>query len=131
MNGFTKNIAEALWLNKSFRKVLYTTQNSQLVLMHLNPNEDIGEEVHDVDQILSVGFGTGKVVLNGVESPIETASVVVVPKGVRHNLVNTSPTEPMKIYTVYCPPHHRDGVEHTTRTDAEKDTEHFDGKTTE
>jgi mannose-6-phosphate isomerase-like protein (cupin superfamily) len=131
MKGYVINIEEASVENGNFRKVLYTAKNSQLVLMSLKPGEEIGEEVHDVDQFLRVDAGVGKAVLDGVETDIEDGWAIVVPAGARHNIINTSETEPMKLYTLYSPPHHRDGVVHETKEQAEKDEEHFDGKTTE
>ncbi len=132
MKGYVTNIEQDTLENGNFRKVLYTAKNSQLVLMSLKPGEDIGEEVHELDQFLRVEAGVGKAVLNGVESDIEDGWAIVVPAGARHNIINTSETEPMKLYTIYSPPNHRDGVVHVTKADAEKDEEeHFDGKTTE
>ena len=108
--------------------MLYTAKNSQLVLMSLAPGEEIGEEVHQLDQFIRVDKGTGKTVLNGVEYPITDGWAVVVPQGTRHNVVNTG-TEPMKIYTVYSPPNHIDGTVHITKADAIADEghDHFDG----
>ncbi|MCL5666161.1 MAG: cupin domain-containing protein [Patescibacteria group bacterium] len=132
MNGYTINVEEASIKNNYFRKVLYTAKNSQLVLMSLKPGEDIGEEVHGLDQFLRVEAGSGKAVLNGQETEIGDGWAVVVPAGTRHNIINTSETEPMKLYTLYSPPNHRDGVVHETKEQAEKDEEeHFDGNTTE
>lgn len=131
MNGFVINIEETSIENDNFRKVLYTAPHSQLVVMSLRPNEDIGEEVHGLDQFLRVESGEGKTVLNGIEHEIRDGSAIVVPAGVRHNIINTSSDKPMKLYTVYSPANHRDGVIHATREEAEKDEEHFDGKTTE
>lgn len=131
MNGFVINIEEASIENNNFRKVLYTAPHSQLVVMSLRPNEDIGEEVHDLDQFLRVESGKGKTVLNGIEHEIRDGSAIVVPAGVRHNIINTSSDKPMKLYTVYSPANHRDGVIHVTKEEAEADEEHFDGKTTE
>lgn len=131
MNGFVINIEEASIENNNFRKVLYTAPHSQLVVMSLGPNEDIGEEVHDLDQFLRVESGEGKTVLNGIEHEIRDGSAIVVPAGVRHNIINTSSDKPMKLYTVYSPANHRDGVIHVTKEEAEADEEHFDGKTTE
>ncbi len=130
MNGYIKNIEKLSRENENFRQVLYTDKNSQLVLMSLLPKEEIGEEVHDVDQFLRVEKGTGTAILNGVAQEIEDGSVILVPAGTAHNIVNTGP-DPMKIYTLYMPPHHRDGVIHKTKAEAEADTEHFDGKTSE
>lgn len=131
MNGFIINIEKSSLENNKFRQVLYTAPNSQLVLMSLEPKEDIGEEVHELDQFLRVEAGTGLAVLNGVEHQIGDGSAVVVPAGTRHNIINTSESEKMKLYTVYSPAEHRDGVVHETKSDALADNEHFDGKTTE
>lgn len=131
MNGYIGNIEQLTLANESFRQVVYTAKNSQLTLMHLQPKEEIGEEVHDVDQFLRIEAGSGHAVLNGVESKLADGSVVIVPAGVKHNIVNDSATEPMKLYTLYCPPHHRDGVVHQTKAEAMSDAEHFDGRTTE
>jgi mannose-6-phosphate isomerase-like protein (cupin superfamily) len=110
--------------------VLYTAKNCQLVLMALKPQEEIGAEVHRLDQFFRVEQGSGEAVLDGVRTPIRAGFAVLVPAGTRHNIVNTS-AEPLKLYTLYAPPNHRDGVVHRTRADAEADTEHFDGQTTE
>lgn len=99
--------------------------------MHLQPGEDIGEEVHDVDQFLRIEQGSGRAVLNGEESQLIDGSVIIVPAGAIHNIINGSDSEPMKLYTLYCPPHHRDGVVHKTKQEALGDSEHFDGKTSE
>ena len=129
MKGYIANIEKLSLENDYFRKVLYTDKNSQLVLMSLLPKEEIGEEVHDVDQFLRVEKGSGKAVLNDIPSDIADGSVIVVPAGTKHNVVNLSPSNPMKLYTLYMPPHHRDGVIHRTKAEAEADSEHFDGKT--
>lgn len=131
MRGYVINIEKATEENNNFRKVLYTAKNSQLVLMSLRPDEEIGEEVHKLDQFIRIEKGKGKVVLDGVETNIESGSAIVIPAGTRHNVINTSDEE-MKIYTVYSPPEHKDGVIHQTRADAFADKEdHFDGTTTE
>ncbi|MES2215762.1 MAG: cupin domain-containing protein [Patescibacteria group bacterium] len=131
MNGFVDNIEKLSLHNENFRKVLYTDKNSQLVLMSLLPGEDIGEEVHDVDQFLRVEKGAGRAILNGIPHNIVDGSVIIVPAGTKHNIVN-DPSEPMKLYTLYMPPHHHDGVVHRTKADAEADTaDEFDGKTSE
>ena len=130
MKGYVENIERAALENENFRKVLYTDKNTQLVLMALKPGEDIGEEVHDVDQFLRVEQGSGSAVLNDVPHDIADGSAIVVPAGTKHNIINGS-AGPMKLYTLYMPPHHRDGVVHKTKADAEKDEEHFDGVTTE
>jgi mannose-6-phosphate isomerase-like protein (cupin superfamily) len=131
MKGYTANIENLTRDNAAFRKVLYTSKHSQLVLMSLMPGEDIGEEIHeDTDQFFRVEQGMGTVLLNGETYDIEDGSTVVVPEGANHNIINTG-TVPMKLYTLYMPPHHRDGVLHKTKEEAEADDEHFDGKTTE
>lgn len=131
MKGYVANIEEATLENDNFRKVLYTAKHSQLVVMHLNPGEDIGEEVHELDQFIRLEAGTGKAVLDGVEHDIADDFAIVIPQGTRHNIINTSTDEPMKLYTVYSPPEHQDGVVRKTKTEALAQEEHFDGKTTE
>ncbi len=131
MNGYTTNIEKATLENELFRKVLYTAKNCQLVVMSLKPNEDIGEETHTLDQFLRCEAGQGKSILNGVEHQFSDGDIVIVPAGTKHNIINLSADRPLKIYTLYAPPNHKDGVIHTTKADAEKDEEHFDGKTTE
>ena len=131
MNGYITNIEKLSLENDNFRKVLYTDKNSQLVLMSLLPKEEIGEEIHDVDQFLRVEKGVGSAVLNGVPHDLTDGSVVIVPAGTKHNIVNTG-SDPMKLYPLYMPPHHRDGVVHKTKAEAEADaTDEFDGKTSE
>lgn len=132
MKGYNANIEKLTLENTNFRQVLYTTQKSQLVLMSLKLKEEIGEEVHSVDQFLRCEAGKGKAVLDGVSEDLSEGMVVVVPAGSKHNVINVSETEDLKLYTLYCPPHHRDGIVHNTKAEAEADTEdHFDGKTTE
>jgi len=130
MKGFVKNVEGLAVQNQDFRRVLYTAQHCQLVLMSLKPEEEIGEEVHKLDQFFRVEAGVGEAVLDGVLTPIRAGYAVVVPAGTKHNILNTG-TVPMKLYTLYAPPNHRDGIVHRTRHEAEADTEHFDGKTTE
>ncbi|KKT15182.1 MAG: Cupin region [Parcubacteria group bacterium GW2011_GWF2_44_8b] len=130
MKGYVTNIEKLSLENENFRKVLYTDKNSQLVLMSLLAGEEIGEEVHDVDQFLRVEQGVGTAILSGISRDIIDGSVIIVPAGTSHNVINTG-SNPMKLYTLYMPPHHRDKVIHKTKTEAEADTEHFDGKTTE
>jgi len=132
MKGYVENIERLTLENTNFRKVLYTAAYSQLVLMSLAPGEDIGLEVHEgLDQFLRVEKGTGTVVLAGVEHPVEDGTAIVVPSGMEHNVINTSETEDLKLYTIYSPAHHKDGVVHATKADALADDEHFDGTTTE
>lgn len=132
MNGYVTNIEKESLENENFRKVLYTAKNCQLVVMSLKPGEDIGMEVHHLDQFIRVEAGVGKAILNGNEHALSDGFVVVVPAGAEHNIVNTSTDKPMKLYTVYAPPNHLDGTVHVTKADAEADEgEHFDGRTTE
>jgi mannose-6-phosphate isomerase-like protein (cupin superfamily) len=131
MKGFINNIEKDSIENRNFRKVLYTGKNSQLVLMSLRPGEDIGEEVHDVDQFFRIESGEGKAVLDGVEHPVSDGSAVVVPAGAMHNIINTSADLDLKLYTIYSPPNHKDGTVHVTKSEAEANEEHFDGATTE
>lgn len=130
MKGFVQDIERLAIANADFRKVLYTAKNCQLVLMSLKPQEEIGAEVHRLDQFFRVEEGTGEAVLDGVRTAIQAGFAVVVPAGAKHNIVNTG-SVPLKLYTLYAPPNHRDGVVHHTRADAEADSEQFDGKTTE
>ncbi|MEN6554176.1 MAG: cupin domain-containing protein, partial [Methanobacterium sp.] len=113
-----------------FRQVLYTARNCQLVVMSLKPKEEIGMEVHHLDQFFRVEEGIGEAVLDGVHHAISAGYAVLVPAGTNHNIVNTGSSS-MKLYTLYSPPNHRDGVIHHTRAEAEADDEEFDGKTTE
>lgn len=130
MKGYITNIEKLSLENEDFRRVLYTDKNSQLVLMSLLAGEEIGEEIHDVDQFLRVERGTGTAVLDGISHSVVDGSAIVVPAGTKHNVINTG-SEAMKFYTLYMPPHHRDGVVHKTKAEGEADSEHFDGKTTE
>ena len=130
--GYVTNIEKDSLENKNFRKVLYTAKNSQLVVMSLLPKEEIGEEVHELDQFIRVEKGQGKTILNDVEHELADGFAVVVPAGTKHNVVNTSETEEMKLYTIYSPPNHQDGKIHATKAEAMADEgEHFDGKTSD
>lgn len=132
MKGYIKNIEELALENKYFRQVLYTAKNSQLVVMSLKPNEDIGEEIHQLDQFIRCEKGQGKAVLDGVENEISDGFIVMVPAGAKHNIINTSTTESLQLYTLYSPPNHKDATIHKTKADAVTDEgEHFDGITTE
>ena len=130
MKGFVKDIEDITVKNKEFRRVLYTAKNCQLVVMALKPKEEIGMEVHKSDQSFGVEEGSGEAVLDGGRTTIRAGSAVVVPAGTNHDIINTG-SVPLKLYTLYSPPNHRDGVVHHTCEDAEADNEHFDGKTTE
>ena len=130
MKGFVDDIEQLTEDNDDFRRVLYTGKHLQLVLMSLDPGEEIGEEVHDDrDQFFRVEDGVGEVVIDGVKHAIEDDDAIVVPAGARHNVVNTG-DEPLKLYTLYGPPEHRHGVVHKTKADAAVE-EHFDGRTSE
>jgi len=131
MKGYTTDIEKAAKENENFRRVLYTAKYSQLVLMALKAGEEIGEEVHTLDQFIRVEEGEGKAILDGIEHKIEDGTAIVIPAGMRHNVINDL-DKPMKLYTIYSPPEHRDGVIHQTKAEAMADTEdHFDGVTTE
>lgn len=133
MKGFNANIEQDTLDNNNFRKVLYTSKHSQLVLMSLKPKEDIGAEVHpNNDQFFRFEKGQGKVIIDGNEYEVKDGSAIVVPTGAEHNVINTSTTDDLKMYTIYSPAHHADGIIHATKAEAVADTEeHFDGKTTE
>jgi mannose-6-phosphate isomerase-like protein (cupin superfamily) len=132
MKGYISNIEKLSLENKYFRHVLYTAKNCQLVVMSLGPNEDIGEEIHQLDQFIRCEKGQGKAILDGVENKIDDGFVVVVPAGTKHNIINTSSSESLQLYTLYSPPNHKDGTIHKTKAEAEADEEeHFDGTTTE
>jgi mannose-6-phosphate isomerase-like protein (cupin superfamily) len=126
MKGFVQDIEGLAMKNEEFRQVLYTARHCQLVVMALKPKEEIGAEVHKLDQF----FRVEEAVLDGVRTELRAGFAVVVPAGTMHNIINTG-TVPLKLYTLYAPPNHRDGVVHHTRDAAEADNEHFDGKTTE
>lgn len=120
MAGYVGNIEEITEKNEYFRQVIFTASHSQLVVMSLKPGEDIGEEVHpSVDQFFRIEEGEGKVIIDGEESAIFEGSAVVVPAGARHNVINTSQTEALKLYTIYSPPNHPDGTVHKTKAEAE------------
>ncbi|MFS8158598.1 MAG: cupin domain-containing protein [Candidatus Roizmanbacteria bacterium] len=123
MKGYTANIEKQSLENTYFRQVLYTGQHAQLVLMSLNPLEEIGTETHStVDQFIRVEKGNAKAILDGEESILTDGDVIIVPAGVQHNIINTSPENPLKLYTLYSPPHHKDGIVHKTKAEAEADT---------
>ena len=131
MKGYVDDIENQTEINSDFRRVLYTGPHLQLVLMSLNPGEDIGEEVHeDVDQFFRVESGEGEVRIDGQATPVESDVAILVPAGARHNLVNTG-TRPLRVYTLYAPPEHMDGTVHHTKSEAMAAHEHFEGSTTE
>lgn len=127
MNGYVANIEEESLKNENFRTVLYTDERLQLVVMNLQPNEDIGEEVHTLDQFIRVEKGEGKSVLDGEARALSDGFAVIIPAGIRHNIVNTSSVNPLKLYTLYAPPNHKRGTVHKTKADADADEgKHFE-----
>ncbi len=128
--GFFTNIEKDTLANEKFRKVLYTGENIQLVLMTLAPNEEIGQEVHENDQFFRFEGGEGKVTVNNSEYKVKDGDCVIIPAGSEHNIINTG-SEPFKMYTLYAPPHHKDGTVHKTKEEAVEKEEEFDGKTSE
>lgn len=131
MKGFVDDIEQLTEDNDDFRRVLYTGKHLQLVLMALRPGEEIGEEVHaGHDQFFRVEKGKGEVVIDGTRTKIKSDDAIIVPAGARHNVINTG-DKPLKLYTLYGPPEHRDGLVHATKATAEAGEAPFDGKTTE
>src|SRR5687767_14368070 len=126
MKGFKSNIERDTLENANFRKVLYTGKHSQLVLMSLQPGEEIGIETHEGnDQFLRFEGGDGKVFIDGNEYSVADGDAVIVPAGAEHNVVNVSDGEELKIYTIYSPPHHKDGIVRSTKQEAEENEEDF------
>ncbi len=122
MIGFVDNIEKLTEENDFFRKIIFTSQHQQLVVMSLLPNEEIGMEVHEInDQFLRIEKGQGKVIMNVEEHDVKEGDAFIVPAGVQHNLVNVSGTEKLKLYTIYSPPHHKDGTVHKTKAEAVSD----------
>lgn len=128
MKGYIVNIEEETLKNEDYRRVLYTGKHSQLVLMSIQPGDEIGEETHHLDQFIRIEGGEGKTIMDGIEHELGADHAIIVPAGMRHNVINTGKTE-LKLYTVYAPPEHRDGLVQHTKADVKE--EHFDGKTTE
>ena len=130
--GYKDNIEKLTLANASFRKVLYTAPHCQLVSMSLKPGEDIGSEVHTGnDQFFRFESGEGRVIIDETEYVVGDGDAVIVPTGAQHNVINTSATEDLKLYTIYAPAHHLDGIERATKGEAEVDSPEFDGQTTE
>jgi len=130
--GYFGKIEELTIANESFRKVLYSGAHSQLVLMSLLPSEEIGMEIHpDNDQFFRFEKGTGKVIVDENEYSVEDGEVIIVPAGAEHNVINTSATGSLKLYTIYSPAHHKDGIERKTKQEAIENEAEFDGVTTE
>ena len=132
MKGFVANIEKDTLENGNFRKVLYTGKHSQLVLMSLAPNEEIGMEVHEEnDQFFRFEKGQGKCIIDGNEYDLSDGVAVIVPAGAQHNIINTSDSEELKLYTIYSPAHHKDQIVRATKAEANADGPEFDGMTTE
>ena len=132
MKGFKINIEKATAANDNFRKVLYTAGHSQLVLMSLKPEEEIGKEIHnDNDQFFRIEVGHGKCIIDGNEYELKNGHAIVIPAGAKHNIINTSKTEALKMYTIYSPAHHKDKLVRATKKEAEMAGIEFDGVTTE
>ena len=132
MKGFRSDIERSTLENENFRKVLYTGKHSQLVLMCLKPKEEIGMEVHpDNDQFFRFEKGTGKCIIDGNEYRVGDGSAIVVPAGANHNIINVSETDSLKLYTIYSPAHHKDGIVRASKEEAEAQEAEFDGVTTE
>ncbi|MGA9763040.1 MAG: cupin domain-containing protein [Gaiellaceae bacterium] len=132
MKGFIDNIELLTRENEDFRRVLYTAPHSQLVLMSLRPKEDIGLEVHEEnDQFFRFESGRGRVFIDGNEYDVQDGSAIVVPAGAEHNVVNRSGSEALKLYTIYSPAHHKDGVVRATKAEAEADSPEYDGQNSE
>ena len=128
MKGYVVQLEEATTTNTDYRRVLYTGKHSQLVLMSIEPGDEIGEEVHHLDQFIRIEAGQATVTMDGVEHRLEDDWAVIIPAGTRHNVVNSGDI-PLKLYSVYSPPEHKDGTVHPTKSDDAE--EHFDGVTTE
>jgi len=132
MKGYTTNIEKDTLENENFRKVLYTSKHSQLVLMTLRPKEEIGMEVHpDNDQFFRFEKGQGKCIIDGNEYELRDGVAVVVPAGAQHNIINISDRQELKLYTIYSPAHHKDGIVRKTKEEAERNQVEFDGITSE
>ncbi len=132
MKGFKDDIEKSTQENDNFRKVLYSGHHLQLVLMSLKAGEEIGSEIHpDTDQFFRFEGGSGKCFIDGNEYNVEDGDVIIVPAGAEHNIVNINKTKKLSLYTIYAPPHHKDGIVRATKKDAENDAPEFDGKSTE
>ena len=129
--GYVDNIEKATVENDFFRRVLYTGEHLQLVLMTLQPGEEIGEETHDDrDQFFRIEEGTGEIHIDGKKNSVADDFAVIVPAGALHKVVNTG-DKPLRLYTIYGPPEHVEGTVHKTKAEADASHEHFDGRTTE
>lgn len=128
MKGYIGNIEQETKENSDYRRVLYTAKNSQLVVMNIQPGDEIGEEVHELDQFIRIESGEGKAIMDGVEHLLEDDYAIVIPAGMSHNVINTG-TEELKLYSIYSPAEHKNGTVHRTKADEKE--EHFDGETSE
>lgn len=128
MNGFVHNLERLTLENQDYRRVLYTSRNSQLVLMCVQPGDEIGEETHHLDQFIRIEQGTARVHIDENEHVVERDWAMIIPAGARHNVINIG-TDPLKLYTLYAPPEHRHDTVQATKADERE--EHFDGTTTE
>jgi mannose-6-phosphate isomerase-like protein (cupin superfamily) len=132
MKGYKINIEKEATGNDNFRRVLYTSAHSQLVLMCLRPNEEIGVEVHhDNDQFFRIETGKGKCIIDGNQYELNDGDAIVIPAGAKHNIINVAKDASLKMYTIYSPAHHKDGIVRATKADAVAHEEEFDGVTTE
>ncbi len=132
MKGYTTNIVKDALENTNFRKVLYTAKNLQLVLMSLKVGEEIGAEIHfDNDQFFRFESGNGKCIIDGNVYHVSDGDIIIVPAGAKHNIINVDENLELKMYTIYAPPNHKDGITRATKKEAEDNGEAFDGKTTE
>lgn len=132
MKGYNENIEKLTLENNDFRRVLYTAKHCQLVLMSLKPGEEIGLETHsENDQFFRIEKGQGTCTIDGNEYTLEDGTAIIVPSGAEHNVLNTSETEDLKLYTIYSPAHHKDGIVRSTKTEAEENEAEFDGVTSE
>lgn len=132
MKGYVQNIQKLVIENEDFRHVVYTSKHSQLVLMTLQPGEEIGLEVHDEnDQYFRFESGEGQVVIDEGEYAVAAGFVALVPAGSQHNIINTSQSDTLRLLTMYMPPHHKDGIVRASKQEAEENEEDFDGVTTE
>jgi mannose-6-phosphate isomerase-like protein (cupin superfamily) len=130
--GYVVHLEDETRKNSLFRRVLYTGEHSQLVLMSIKPKDELGMEVHeDNDQFFRIDSGEGKVVISGTAHAIKDGDGIIVPAGAEHNVINTSPVKDLRLYTIYSPPHHKDGTVHHTKEEAMTSEEEFDGKSTE
>lgn len=131
IQGFIGDIEKLTKKNRHFRHVLYTAEHSQLVVMTLQPKQDIGSEIHQLDQFIRIEAGHGTAIINGRRHALHDGSAVVIPARSRHNIINTSKTGLLKLYSLYSPPEHENGIIHRTKAEAEKSDEHFNGRTSE